>query len=278
MAAAAAFDVPGMAGRRRLVGPVLAASLLHAGVGWFMFACIPPQSTTSQNSAMVELTLTAETTGVPAQAPPRAPVMVAAVPPQPTPPFAPPPPVGLPLPPLPAAFSTLAPPPPMAPLPMAEAIASIASTQAPSPARTPAPQRPPQRSAPVSRPRPTALTDRPVLSGAPPGPATTVASGAAATAPSNPPLIAAPRFRRPPRPPDYPPRAIELDLTGTVIVRALLDPEGDPREMWVHRSSGSPMLDGAALAAVRDWAFEPASRDGQRIPAWVEVPVNFRLN
>ncbi|MBY0332352.1 MAG: energy transducer TonB [Acetobacteraceae bacterium] len=86
-----------------------------------------------------------------------------------------------------------------------------------------------------------------------------------------------PRFRRPPRPPDYPPRAIELDITGTVVVRALLTPEGDPQQARVHRSSGHTMLDAAALAAVRRWAFEPASRDGRRIAAWVEVPVHFRL-
>lgn len=102
--------------------------------------------------------------------------------------------------------------------------------------------------------------------------------GASASAPNDlPPLIAVPRFRRPPRPPDYPPRAVELDLTGTVVVRALLDPEGDPREIRIHRSSGHAVLDGAAVAAVRGWHFAPASRDGRRIPAWVEVPVHFRL-
>jgi len=121
------------------------------------------------------------------------------------------------------------------------------------------------------------------------GPAPTAASAAspatsppqadaAAAADAAPPLITAPRFRHPPRPPEYPPRAIELDITGTVVVRALLDPAGDPREARIHRSSGHSMLDGAALAAVRRWAFEPAARDGRRIEAWVEVPVHFRLN
>jgi protein TonB len=94
----------------------------------------------------------------------------------------------------------------------------------------------------------------------------------------SPPLITAARFRRPPLPPDYPPRAVELDLNGTVLIRALLDPAGDPREVRVHRSSGHAVLDHAAVAAVSRWAFEPASRDGQRIPAWVEVPVHFRLH
>ncbi|MCC7283752.1 MAG: TonB family protein, partial [Acetobacteraceae bacterium] len=77
--------------------------------------------------------------------------------------------------------------------------------------------------------------------------------------PPGPPLITTPRFRHPPRPPEYPRRAVELDLSGTVVVRALLDPAGTPRETRVHRSSGHPILDAAAVAAVRRWAFEPAS-------------------
>ncbi len=107
-----------------------------------------------------------------------------------------------------------------------------------------------------------------------PEPATATTLAAAA----GPPLITAPRFRRAPQPPEYPARAVELDLTGTVVIRALLNPEGDPRDVRVHRSSGQNLLDSAAAAAVRRWAFEPASRDGQRIEAWVEVPVHFRLN
>jgi protein TonB len=91
-------------------------------------------------------------------------------------------------------------------------------------------------------------------------------------------LVTAPRYRRPPRPPDYPPHALDLGLTGTVLVRALVSPEGDTRETRIWRSSGHPSLDAAAVAAVRRWAFEPARTGGRPVPAWVEVPVHFRLN
>jgi len=76
----------------------------------------------------------------------------------------------------------------------------------------------------------------------------------------------------------YPPRAIEFGLTGTVLVRALVAPDGRTQEMRVWRSSGQPLLDAAAIAAVRRWDFEPASMGGRHVEAWVEVPVNFRLN
>jgi protein TonB len=91
-------------------------------------------------------------------------------------------------------------------------------------------------------------------------------------------LVTAPRYRRPPRPPDYPPHALDLGLTGTVLVRALVSPEGDTRETRIWRSSGHPSLDAAAVAAVRRWAFEPARTGGRPVPAWVEVPVHFRLH
>jgi protein TonB len=101
---------------------------------------------------------------------------------------------------------------------------------------------------------------------------------AAASPPAAPVLVTAPRYRRPPAPPDYPPRALEFGLTGTVLVRALVSPGGDTQEVRVWRSSGQPLLDAAALAAVRRWAFEPAAVAGRHVAAWVEVPVHFRLN
>jgi len=62
------------------------------------------------------------------------------------------------------------------------------------------------------------------------------------------------------------------------MVRALVSPDGDTQETRLWRSSGHPLLDAAAVAAVRRWAFEPARHGGRAVPAWVEVPVHFRLN
>lgn len=98
------------------------------------------------------------------------------------------------------------------------------------------------------------------------------------TPPPGPVLVTTPRYRSPPTPPAYPPRALELGLSGTVLARARVGADGSTEEIRLWRTSGHPLLDAAALAAVRRWAFEPASLDGRRVEAWVEVPVHFRLN
>ncbi len=91
------------------------------------------------------------------------------------------------------------------------------------------------------------------------------------------PLVRAARFRVPPSPPRYPRRAIELDLRGTTILRALVDADGAATEIVVWTSSGVRLLDDAAIAAARGWKFEPAFEGTVAIAAWVEVPVRFEL-
>lgn len=92
-----------------------------------------------------------------------------------------------------------------------------------------------------------------------------------------PPPILDPRYRHPPKPPIYPVSAIRLGQQGTVWVQARISVAGNVTEVRAHRSSGHSALDVAALAAVRGWAFVPASRDGRPQEAWVRVPVNFVL-
>ncbi len=91
------------------------------------------------------------------------------------------------------------------------------------------------------------------------------------------PVVRAARFRVPPSPPVYPRRAIELDLRGTTILRARVDPEGVATEIVVWASSGVRLLDNAAIAAARGWKFEPAREGAIAVAAWVEVPVRFDL-
>jgi protein TonB len=46
----------------------------------------------------------------------------------------------------------------------------------------------------------------------------------------------------------------------------------------LHTSSGSSLLDDAAIAAVNKWRFVPARQGGNPVAAWVQVPVAFKLN
>jgi protein TonB len=165
------------------------------------------------------------------------------------------------------------PPPPPAPEPVAEPVR----------AATPRTPRPPSRTQSAGRP---AASERPDGSagaeasrqGTASGVTPAAVSATPPAAPAGPILITAPRYRRPPTPPAYPPRAMEFGLTGTVLVRARIRPDGGTEETRIWRSSGHALLDAAAIAAVRRWDFEPGSVDGRRVEAWVEVPVHFRLN
>lgn len=196
----------------------------------------------------------------PAVEPPR---MLALAPPLPvTPPPEPPP--------APSQAAAEPPPvnqPPVTPPPEPRPQQVATRTPPPQPAARPAPRRTESAQRPAG-PRRTA-------DGGLPGEGT---PGIAAPMPAGPIHMTNPRYRRPPTPPVYPTRARELGITGTVLVRALISPDGDTRDCRVQRSSGHPQLDGAAVDAVRRWAFEPASHAGRRVEAWVEIPIHFRIN
>ncbi|MBJ6980500.1 energy transducer TonB [Luteimonas sp. MC1572] len=78
--------------------------------------------------------------------------------------------------------------------------------------------------------------------------------------------------------PTYPATAYRAREEGTVLVTANVDASGVPLSVDVARRSGSRALDQAAVAAVRQWRFEPAMRGGKAVASTVEVPVSFRLD
>jgi protein TonB len=78
-------------------------------------------------------------------------------------------------------------------------------------------------------------------------------------------------------PPSYPRAARRGGEEGTVLLRVLVSVEGGPSRVELERSSGSTVLDAAALEAVKNWRFAPATRAGERVAAWVIVPIVFRL-
>jgi len=93
--------------------------------------------------------------------------------------------------------------------------------------------------------------------------------------PLSPPDFRAAYLRNPP--PGYPAAARRNGEEGTVTLRVLVSVDGAPREVALERSSGSPILDAAALATVKNWRFSPARRGGEPQEAWVLVPIVFRL-
>ncbi|MBC7501242.1 MAG: energy transducer TonB [Herminiimonas sp.] len=126
----------------------------------------------------------------------------------------------------------------------APAIASRADSAPPAPA---APEAPPAPAAP-SAPAPVAVT---------------------------PPRFNAAYLNNPP--PAYPPLARRMGDEGKVMLRVFVTPEGTAGEVRVLTSSGSPMFDDAAMAAVRQWRFVPARQGDNAVAAWVQVPIVFKL-
>jgi protein TonB len=147
----------------------------------------------------------------------------------------------------------------------------------PEPPKTAPPR--PSRAPPVTQPTPARAQAAAARSPAQDFGSGSDARQAAAGFLPTPPIVweGKPRFRHPPTPAVYPPRAIELNQQGEVVVRVRLDPEGTAVEIVLHRPSGFSLLDRAALAAVRGWHFLPAMRDGRPVAAWVEIPVRFHL-
>jgi protein TonB len=78
--------------------------------------------------------------------------------------------------------------------------------------------------------------------------------------------------------PEYPALARQAGVSGVVWVRVLLDREGRVRDAILDPKGGVPMLNEAALAAARQWVFEPALSNGKPVMVWVSIPFRFRLN
>jgi protein TonB len=77
--------------------------------------------------------------------------------------------------------------------------------------------------------------------------------------------------------PVYPPAARRQRQQGTVTLMLYIDERGALEKVEVRRSSGHPLLDNAALAALAACRFAPAYRDNQAFAAKAEVSITFQL-
>jgi periplasmic protein TonB len=75
--------------------------------------------------------------------------------------------------------------------------------------------------------------------------------------------------------PIYPVVARTARVEGVVILEAVIDARGSVETVRVLRSI--PLLDQAAVDAVRQWKFTPTLLNGERVPIVMTVTVNFRL-
>jgi periplasmic protein TonB len=76
--------------------------------------------------------------------------------------------------------------------------------------------------------------------------------------------------------PEYSEEARKAKYQGTVVLWAVISPDGRAHNIKVERTLGMG-LDQKAIEAVRKWRFEPAMKGGQPVAVQVNIEVNFRL-
>jgi protein TonB len=133
----------------------------------------------------------------------------------------------------------------------------------------PKPEPAPLISAPLEAPAPSPIVEPPPP--AQPVPAPVVAAAPVITAP----IFAADYLDNPA--PYYPQLARRAGEQGRVVLRVLVNPAGRADEIEIRTSSGYPRLDESARDTVRRWRFVPAKRGDEPVPAWVLIPISFRL-
>ena len=77
--------------------------------------------------------------------------------------------------------------------------------------------------------------------------------------------------------PIYPKTARQYGIQGKVLLVVIVKDNGAPLSVDIASSSGSEILDYAAIEAVRNWHFIPASKDGINVQASVIVPIEFKI-
>ena len=77
--------------------------------------------------------------------------------------------------------------------------------------------------------------------------------------------------------PDYPLVARRRGESGTVLLRVLVTPDGNPLSVTVFKTSGSLSLDEAARKAVNGWKFVPGREGDKAVQAEVHVPIVFNI-
>ena len=77
--------------------------------------------------------------------------------------------------------------------------------------------------------------------------------------------------------PYYPLLARKRGIEGRVVVNVLISAQGTVKTIGVGQSSGSRLLDKAAVQAVKKWRFHPVLHNGKAIPSSETVPIVFKL-
>ena len=153
-----------------------------------------------------------------------------------------------------------------------------AKVEAPRP--KPVAKRPPKAVEPtplIAAPPEVQAPSSPIVAAVPPPPAPEPVAVAPAAAPVvvTTPIFNADYLENPS--PAYPTLSRRMHEEGRVVLRVLVNTRGGADEVQINASSGHSRLDASARETVKHWRFVPAKRGSEAVPAWVLVPVSFRL-
>jgi periplasmic protein TonB len=155
----------------------------------------------------------------------------------------------------------------------------------PSPPEPPPPEPAPPPPDEMTEPSPTPVEQRPPApvphAVKPERPAHTAPKVGAPHAPAAgpnaaPSVTARAQYRSNPKP-EYPEEAKRLRQEGLVMLSVGVNAEGRVTDVSVGHSSGFPLLDQAAVQAVRRWTFDPATTLGVPVASRPAIPMRFRL-
>ena len=76
--------------------------------------------------------------------------------------------------------------------------------------------------------------------------------------------------------PKYPDLARASGIEGKVVLNVLVGVDGKVQNVVVQQ--GVPVLNEAAIEAVRQYLFKPALANNKPVAVWVAVPISFKLN
>jgi TonB family protein len=76
--------------------------------------------------------------------------------------------------------------------------------------------------------------------------------------------------------PQYPEEARRRSIQGQVVVRFVIDKEGNTTDVFAIE--GDPLLRDAAVAAVKQWKFKPYLLNGEPIQVETNATLGFKLN
>ncbi len=78
--------------------------------------------------------------------------------------------------------------------------------------------------------------------------------------------------------PDYPHSAKSRNLSGKVVVKILVDRQGQVQKASVLEATPPGVFDQSVMEAVAKWRFKPGQIKGKPVSTWVVLPIRFKLS